>query len=462
MANPSFPAFEEIPYGDPCQLFLLLASHLDMPVFFDSAMAHETLSRYSYIAADPFYQIILQEAETNPLEEVRNRLAQFKLDTHPDLPPFQGGVAGILSYDLAFYLENLPQNQPKALNFPELSIGFYDTVFAFDHALKKAWIISTGFPKRIEEHRLKRAQERLTFFKQALDYEVPLPKKQSLSLDWHPDSDRQTYENNVQKIIDHIYQGTFCQANMTQRWSAQTPHDFDPIALYMEMRKKNAAPFGGFFQFNDSYVLSASPERFLKMTEDQVETRPIKGTIKRAADQQQDKMLAENLEKSEKDRAENIMICDLLRNDLSKVCTDDSIDVPDLCKIESYATVHHLTSVVTGTLRPDKTALDLFQACFPGGSITGAPKIKACEVIAKLEPARREPFYGSLAWLGFNGNMDSNLLIRTVIAHNQTLALQTGGGIVADSNPAQEYEEMILKAKAFFDLTTPDKKKGSA
>jgi para-aminobenzoate synthetase component 1 len=242
--------------------------------------------------------------------------------------------------------------------------------------------------------------------------------------------------------------GDIFQANLSQRFRARLPAGIAAFDLYRRMRQVNPAPFAAFVKAGDVAVASASPERFLSLRDGRVETCPIKGTRRRGATPVQDRLLAEALLASEKDRAENIMIVDLLRNDLSRVCRDGSVAVPRLCGLESFATVHHLVSTVTGELRPGKGAVDLLAACFPGGSITGAPKIRAMEIIAELEPTRRGPYCGSVGYIGFDGNMDSSIIIRTYGIKGDEVVFQAGGGIVADSRSGDEYEETLAKARA--------------
>ncbi|MGH6929326.1 MAG: anthranilate synthase component I family protein, partial [Dongiaceae bacterium] len=224
---------------------------------------------------------------------------------------------------------------------------------------------------------------------------------------------------------------------------------------YCRLRDLNPAPFAAFLRFDDVEIVSASPERFLSMRGNRVETCPIKGTRPRGRTVEEDRALADELLASEKDRAENVMIVDLLRNDPSRVCRDRSIDVPRLCELESFATVHHLVSTIVGELRPDLTAVDLLAACFPGGSITGAPKIRAMEIIAELEPTRRGPYCGSIGYIGFDGGMDTSIVIRTYAIRNGCVTFQAGGGIVADSTPAGEYAETLAKARALIAALSP-------
>jgi para-aminobenzoate synthetase component 1 len=249
-------------------------------------------------------------------------------------------------------------------------------------------------------------------------------------------------------VVDYIQAADIVQANLSQRVLADLPVGLDGWGLYRRLRARNPAPFAAYLRTAGIEIVSASPERFLKLAERQVETRPIKGTRPRGATPEEDRKLGEELLASEKDRAENVMIVDLLRNDLSRVCRDHTVLTPEICKLESFATVHHLFSTVTGELKDGATAVDLLKATFPGGSITGAPKIRAMEIIAELEPTRRGPYCGAIGWLGFDGDMDTSITIRTYAIKGRTVTFQAGGGIVADSDPAAEYEESQDKARA--------------
>lgn len=268
------------------------------------------------------------------------------------------------------------------------------------------------------------------------------------ALDWKSNFTAAEYKKAVTQTIEYIRTGDIFQANLSQRFDAELPKNFDAFAHYMLLRSINPAPFAGFMNFGELQISSASPERFLTVRGREVETRPIKGTRPRSPIPGVDRIYRNLLENSEKERAENTMIVDLMRNDLSKVCEPGSIDVARLCNIESFATVHHLVSTVRGVLGHGRKATDLLRACFPGGSITGAPKIRAMEIIEEMEQTRRGPYCGSMGYIGFNGAMDSNILIRTLVYEGQNVSLQAGGGIVADSVPQNEYQETLDKAEA--------------
>lgn len=452
---------EEISYRDPASLFPAFAD-LPYPLFLDSAMAEPRLGTVSYIAADPFKVICTDGATTTiddaavdgqPFDILKAELARYELERHedPDVPPFQGGAAGLFGYDLAWSLENLPDTQSDEMQFPAMAVGFYDVVLAFDHNAKRAWLISTGQPEATQAGREKRACERAARFRDLLIDEADWPVMIMPALDWEYSDSRAEYEAKVQKVIDYIYAGDIFQANLSQRFAADLPDGFDSLAFYGRLRQMNSATFCGYFSTGDTVIASSSPERFLKVDAGRVETRPIKGTRPRGETVAEDRALAAELLASDKDRAENVMIVDLLRNDLSKNCAPHTVTVPELCALESYASVHHLVSAVTGALKAGRSAVDLLAGSFPGGSITGAPKVRAMEIIAELEQERRGPYCGSLGFISFAGDMDTSILIRTLAIRNNRITFQAGGGIVADSDPAAEYEETLVKGRRLFE-----------
>ncbi|TWT66290.1 Aminodeoxychorismate synthase component 1 [Posidoniimonas polymericola] len=422
-------------------------------------MRDEQLGRYSYVAADPFAWITA-DGDTDGFGRVAEQLSPHSTATIPGLPPFQGGAAGYFGYELCHALETLPTARHSGLDTATMAVGLYDVVFAFDHFAQDLFVVSQGLPEHDSAARAERARGRLQSFWKLVEAGPPkftgAPPDTAGVLDLPPqcplqdqpgvtsDFTREGYLAAVQRSVDYIHAGDVFQVNLTQRLLA--PLSELPSSYYLRLREQSPAPFAGYFDAGDAVLCSASPERFLRIDNRRVETRPIKGTRPRSADPAVDQRLAAELAGSVKDRAENTMIVDLLRNDLSRVCTDDSIEVPVLCGLESYQQVHHLVSVVEGRLRDDAEPLDVLKACFPGGSITGAPKVRAMEIIAELESSTRGPYCGSLAFIGFNGAMDSSILIRTAVASHGWLQMSVGGGVVADSVPADEYEETLQKA----------------
>ncbi len=455
----------------------------------DSSRTGMATGRYSFLTADPFHFEVLQEAKfaghadsksetrtvADPLESLQRRLQSFETEPVAGLPPFQGGAAGLLSYDLNRSWERLPLPRSDEFGLPALAVGIYDWVLAWDYEQQRAWIISQGFPERDAARRVNRAAKRLRDVRDAIEHcshtspEACMPlrdvardnvlqtkncklKIENLtSLRQAPglpgllsNFSRDEYLRTVARAIEYIYAGDIFQVNLSQRLLYELCER--PIDLYLRLRERNPAPFSGYFAHDDWVVASASPERFVRLTDGEVETRPIKGTRRRRAAPEADLFTSDELRESEKDQAENVMIVDLLRNDLSRVCAAGSIRVPALCHVESYETVQHLVSEVRGALQTGQTAWDLFRAVFPGGSITGAPKVRSMEIIAELEPTARGPYCGSLFYVGFNGQADSNILIRTFTIRNGWIQCPVGGGIVAQSDPAAEYEETMIKA----------------
>ena len=438
--------------------FLSHRSHL---TFLDSAAKHEVPGRYSYLACDPFGSYVITDGRTSyngellegdPWEALRALIAAYRQHNRPDLPPFQGGVAGFFSYDLNRTLERLPPPAKSGQGVPQSILHFYDVVLAHDHRDQRCWIVSTGWPEQDATRRSKRAHHRADEFAALLACpRLTLNRFPATASSWHPSFSRDSYLAAVQNVIDLILAGDIFQANIAQRFSTRLSSSFDPLAFYCRLRVSNPAPFAALLRYGKLTIASSSPERFLRLDGQQVETRPIKGTIRRSTDPLQDRQRAQSLLASEKDRAENVMIVDLLRNDLSRVCAAHSVEVPVLCGLESYASVHHLVSVVTGTLRGDHDAVTLLRACFPGGSVTGAPKVRSMEIIADVEGVAREVYCGAIGFISFNGQMDTNIAIRTVTIDNDIAVFHAGGGITAMSEPSSEYEEMLAKAQRIFD-----------
>jgi len=441
----------EIDFCDPAE-----AAHAlrDLPflTFLDSSMADRKLGRYSFIAADPFARIIAGVAGRDWVLRLKSRLAAYRTAALPGLPPFQGGAAGLFSYELGHSLERLPAAALDKLAFPDLSLGLYDVAVALDLIDRRGFILSTGFPEIDERARNRRAVERGRWFEARLRSAPVASPAATISLDgWTSNFTRVSYERMVREVIERILSGDIFQANVAQRFEASVPGDFDHFGFYRRLRGLNPAPFSAYLDHGDFVIASASPERFLKVEGDRVETRPIKGTRRRFADAILDALQARALTESRKDRAENVMIVDLLRNDLSKVCVPGSVHVPQLCGLETFASVHHLVSSVVGRLREGQGAVDVLAASFPGGSVTGAPKVRAMEIITDMEGHARGPYCGAIGYIGFDGTMDTNIVIRTASFRGGSCVVQAGGGIVTASDPASEYDETLDKARAIFE-----------
>ena len=481
---------ELAPALDPFDCCARLAG-LPYVVFLDSASDPDHLGRHSFLTADPFTAVrakglLTQQLvdgdwiriDADPLAQVRALLAPHGRPAVADVPPFQGGAAGYVGYDWGAALERVPRPRSDDLALPDLLLGLYDWVIAWDHQSGRAWVISTGMPER-GGPAMRRAADRLTFVKERLAAGrnargVPARQNDTVapgrpahsapsSAPSYPLPDipgvrsnftREGYLDAVARVIEYIRAGDIFQANLSQRLEA--PLAGTSLALYDRLRRRNAAPFSAYLDFGDLVVASSSPERFLRIQPDgQVETRPIKGTRPRGVGPEHDAALALALAESEKDRAENVMIVDLLRNDLSRVCRPGSVRVPELFALEHYATVHHLVSTVVGDLAPGQDAVDLLRAAFPGGSITGAPKVRAMQIIAELEPTARGVYCGAIGYLSTSGALDTSIVIRTYLARGRDVYFQVGGGIVADSDPEQEYRETFDKAQGLIAALRP-------
>jgi para-aminobenzoate synthetase component 1 len=457
----SQPLVEELAPGVEAQeAFLRLAARPHC-LFLDSARREPTLGRYSFVTADPFACLQLPVHSCDALERLAAELAPFRSATVPELPPFQGGAAGLFSYDLGRQLERLPEPRRDEFRAPALAIGMYDVVVAYDHVREQCWLISHGWPERDPARRRDRAATRLREFKAWLaapPAHVPRADRNLLPAEHlapqfpvgglpglTSNFTRDDYLRAVERAIEYIAAGDIFQVNLAQRL-LYPAHD-DSVELYLRLRERNPATFAGYFDLGEFQIASASPERFVQVLQRRVEARPIKGTRQRTRLPEADLFAGDELQASEKDRAENVMIVDLLRNDLSRVCRPDSVHVSQLCGLETYEYVQHLVSAVCGELRDDCQPLDLLKAAFPGGSITGAPKVRAMEIIAELEPTARGAYCGALGYLGFDGALDSNLLIRTITAGRGWRQAPVGGGIVYQSVPALEYEETWHKAE---------------
>ncbi|MBI2829584.1 MAG: aminodeoxychorismate synthase component I [Chloroflexi bacterium] len=442
-----------------------LISRENHSFFLDSGMDHQKLGRYSFMGCDPFLVLkstgrditLLQGAEEkhldgNPFDVLSQLLQQYRLDYRSAPVPFIGGAVGYLSYDLCHFIERLPRRAINDLELPECYLGFYDVVVAFDHLQDKAYIVSTGFPEQTEHQRLKRAGERLKEMKSRLAC-IPCPGKQTTLLirqtELKSGFTHQGYVEAVEKARQYIIAGDIFEVNLSQRFDAEL--SIHPYELYQRLRQRNPAPFASYLGFDEVSIVSASPERFLRLQGDLVETRPIKGTRPRGQTPQEDRALTRELLSSVKDKAENMMIVDLERNDLGRVCRFGTVKVTELAILETYPTVFHLTSTVVGRLREGKNCIDLLKATFPGGSITGAPKVRSMEIIDKLEPTRRSVYTGSIGYIGFNGDMDLNIVIRTFIVKGNRAYFQVGGAVVYDSDPEAEYQETLHKGKALVD-----------
>lgn len=450
------PLCHELPYpGDSSKLFAHLRKR-NWPVMLDSANTGLPDGRYDILAADPFITletraeitVITQAGQTqnsdeDPFQLLENNLVPYR-QSASDLP-FAGGAIGYFAYDLGRRIESLPSTAIDAEDIPDMAVGIYDWAVVVDHQLQRCWLASYGLSPQTRQH----WSELIAI----LSSESADTAEQhfSVSGELGCNLSQQAYQQAFERIQHYITEGDCYQVNLAKRFEIEA--EGDPWFAYQRLRQQNAAPFSAFFSTDTVTVMSSSPERLLQVHQGEVETKPIKGTRPRdLSDPDKDLALAEALQHSIKDRAENLMIVDLLRNDLGKVCTPGSIRVPKPFALESFATVHHLVSTVTGKLATDQSAVSLLRACFPGGSITGAPKLRAMEIIEELEPNRRGVYCGSVGYIGFDGNMDTNITIRTLVFSDNRLRFWAGGGIVKDSQVEEEHQEVHDKAAAMLRL----------
>ena len=425
--------------------------HTPRPALLHSANPQHPTGRYSYFGSAPVCVV------TAPAEEWPQVSAQVRRTLDPDrpidpsLPPFQGGWIGWMGYELGRAFGDMrcaPSREPATA---DVALGLYDWIIAWDHHHDRAWLISTGIGADGVRD-TGRANDRAAMVLRQLEHAharpepAHVPDGRPVDRDFTPDEFRET----VRRTIDHVLRGDIFQANIAQRFV--TDFTADPIDLFATVAARTHAPMAAYLH-HDAIVVSGSPERFLRYDAHtrRAESRPIKGTRPRSADASEDARLAEELVRSEKERAENVMIVDLVRNDLARVCDAASVAVTALCALESHPTVHHLVSTVEGALRAECDALDLIAAAFPGGSVTGAPKLRAMEVIASLEPVRRGVYCGAIGWIGLDGSLDTSIAIRTIMISNQRAMVYAGGGITALSDPGAEHDETLDKVRALLE-----------
>jgi para-aminobenzoate synthetase component 1 len=433
----------ELPYRtDAAQYYAALAD-LPWAVWLDSG----GMARYDILTAAPQHTLVL-DAETtvsDPFAWVRSALGE-QVATIENVP-FAGGALGYWGYDLARRMFALPSAVRDAEfltnRVPDMAIGIYDWALVLDHRLLTARLVS---------HRcFAETAELLPQILHRMRSDTQLPPdtfrvQGKITSNFTPDS----YASAFASVQDYLKSGDCYQINLAQRYSAAATGD--ALGAYLTLRSLSPAPYSAFLNLPQARILCASPERFLRVQNGNVETRPIKGTRPRSSDKQQDCRLADELRNHPKDRAENLMIVDLLRNDLGKSCAPGSVRVPKLFEVESFANVHHLVSTVEGKLAEGRDALHALRDCFPGGSVTGAPKLRAMQIIEQLEPNRRGIYCGAIGYAGFDGNMDSNIVIRTLVYTGDEIRCWAGGGIVADSEVAAEYQETLDKAAGMLKL----------
>ena len=441
-----------LPYfTDSSTLFSAFAEQ-PWAIFLDSGHPNSQQGRYDIISFNPICTLVTHgsvtkitrydetiESSLDPFDLVKAELQKPSI-TEYDLP-FNGGAIGYFSYDLARRLEKLPIIASDAEQIADMAIGIYTWAVIVDHHQQQSYLV--GYADNDAQWQELIEQFSIIPTSQS---ETPFCVTSAIT----SNMDENTYATAFKKIKQYLKEGDCYQVNLAQRFVANCTGA--PWTAYLKLRALNTAPFSCYLNLPNVQVLSSSPERFLKVTQRLVQTKPIKGTRPRKTDIFEDEQQKQSLQNSDKDKSENLMIVDLLRNDIGKTCKKGSVKVPLIFNVESYATVHHLVSTVTGVLEDDQHALDLLKTCFPGGSITGAPKIRSMEIIEELEPNRRGVYCGAIGYIGFNGNMDTNIAIRTLVHSDNTIRFWAGGGIVNDSEMADEYQESFDKAKALLDL----------
>ncbi|TCO74397.1 aminodeoxychorismate synthase component I [Marinisporobacter balticus] len=423
--------------------------------FLDSGMDHEKLGKYSFIGFDPFLIFksknnridICENGITStfygdPFKKLREIFSTYAMDYKTDLP-FIGGAVGYLGYDLCHHIEKLPRTAIDDINIPDCYFGLYDGVIIIDHVKNTVSIAALGIKDR--EKTIIANIENIIKETEKTGVTLSIQKKNN-PVTLKSNFEKEDYMKAINKIKDYIKAGDIYQANMTQRFECTLEES--PFELYAKLREINPAPFASFIDFGEGQIVSSSPERFIQIKENIIETRPIKGTRPRGNTHEEDMKNREELLSSEKDKAELLMIVDLERNDLGKISKTGSVKVTELFHLEAYPTVYHLVATVIGKMKDDLHIIDCIKSAFPGGSITGAPKIRAMEIIDALEPTQRNVYTGSIGYIGFNGSVDLNIVIRTILCKDKKAYFQVGGGIVWDSDANLEYEETLHKAKA--------------
>ncbi|MCF2908140.1 aminodeoxychorismate synthase component I [Pseudoalteromonas sp. DL2-H2.2] len=438
MINPGSNTIELDISLSTIEVFNTLASQ-PLAILLDSSDARHENSRFDIMSIKPLcvlearsgqFYLDGQHVEQDGFSLMQEKLAQLDATSHTDVP-FSGGWLGYFGYDLGRYIETMPQNAVQDIALPDMIAGLYPDALIHDNLLNRWYFVTQP------------GYNRLSTYRSLIEKHPAANESFTLTSDWQANMTQAEYADKFAKIHAYLKSGDCYQINLAQRFSAR--YQGSPWQAYKTLRANNKAPFSAFINLGDDAIISVSPERFISVRQGQIETKPIKGTLPRLADLKADAQQAATLQRSSKDRAENVMIVDLLRNDLGKVAKPGSVQVPKLFEIESFPAVHHLVSTVTAQLAEGKTAVDQLKAAFPGGSITGAPKIRAMEIIEELEPHRRSAYCGSIGYLSACGAMDTSITIRTLVCHQQKIYCWAGGGIVADSDCELEYQETYHK-----------------
>ncbi len=437
------------------------------PVLLESGRGAEGGQRYSLLAADPSWIFRATGSQLDwvgrnadritrtgsPLLALQDLFRRMTVPRPPGFPPFYGGAVGYLGYDVARWFERLPRQAPDDHGLPDLELAFFDTAAVADHQEKKLWLIYCPFGERFlkepREALYKEGVSRLERLDARLSGPPPTdrPPAPQTYLRIAPGQDEQDYTTRVRRCLEYIAAGDIYQANLSHRFMVDLGGR-SPRSIYQHLRSINPSPFAALLELPDVTLVGCSPERLVRLTGTEVETRPIAGTRPRGLTPEEDRRLSEDLLMNGKERAEHLMLVDLERNDLGRVCAYGSVRVDEFMVVERYSHVSHIVSNIRGTLAPGRDALDLVRAVFPGGTVTGVPKVRCMAIIDELEPVRRGPYTGSLGYFSPNGDLDLNIIIRTLVIADGRASLHVGAGIVADSDPAREYQETLFKAEA--------------
>lgn len=431
--NMRFPTVMTLPWrADAAEFWFSRLSHLPFAMLLHSGHANHPYSRFDIVVADPVKTLTTDDLSStdDPLKQLQQDITALGLSAtpHPDLP-FQGGALGLFGYDLGRRFETLPDLAQDDIPLPDMAVGLYDWALIVDHHRQVVSLLSHAD-----------VNARLAW----LDAQEPVTSVDfQLTSGWHANMTEKEYAEKFARVQAYLQSGDCYQVNLAQRF--QATYQGDEWQAFIRLNASNRAPFSAFVRLERGAILSLSPERFIHLANGTIQTRPIKGTLPRLADPAADRQQAEKLAASPKDRAENLMIVDLMRNDIGRVAVPGSVRVPELFVVEPFPAVHHLVSTVTAQLPASRTACDLLRAGFPGGSITGAPKVRAMEIIDELEPHRRNAWCGSIGYVSLCGTMDTSITIRTLTACDGNLYCSAGGGIVADSQVDAEYQETFDK-----------------
>ena len=430
----------------PVQAFQALAGSTGDAFLFESVERGENLGRYSFVGFDPRRSLRFDAHTPAPADLLREELRPLRVKDEASLPPFFGGAVGFFGYGVAGWSEKIPDSHPNDTGIPDAHLLFFDNVLVFDHVKQRLYVIANVFASEKQEDangRIERAIEKLRGAKPDL---LPFPDAAPES-EFRANFTRDEYEQVVRDAKEEIAAGEIFQIVLSQRWETDYPTN-EALTLYRALRSINPSPYMFLLRTAECTLVGASPEMLVRVDGEVAETRPIAGTRWRGETEEEDKEIERSLLDDPKENAEHLMLVDLGRNDLGRVCKSGSVSVSNFCHVEKYSHVMHLVTDVRGELREDATAVDLFLSAFPAGTLTGAPKIRAMELIDRFERARRGPYGGSVCYFGFSGNLDSCITIRTVVLANDRAFVQAGGGIVYDSDPAYEYNECVNKAAA--------------